>query len=109
MIKQYIIKQICLKNIISKLNELEKLKHTTMSDQQLAFFEKIDNPTSNYIKKLRTGGTIWNVRNVIDEPVEQLYKKQKQGIKGLSSDTYDNQEVSRNLVRLTEWIYDIKN
>jgi hypothetical protein len=106
LIKKYIIKQICLKNILVKLNELEKLKHTTMSDEQLAFFEKIDNPQSNYLRKTRTNETIWDVRKEIDETFEQLYKKQK--LKYRNDPQAENETISQNLIRLTEWIYDIK-
>jgi hypothetical protein len=44
LVKKFIKHQICLKNIVTKLNELEKLKHIAMNDEQLIFFDKIDIP-----------------------------------------------------------------
>lgn len=43
--KNYLKSQICIKNLISKLNELEKLKIFCLSIDQLNFFENIANPS----------------------------------------------------------------
>jgi hypothetical protein len=112
LVKDYVKRQICLKNIIAKLNELEKLKHTTMSEEQLAFFNRIDNPQSNFVRKVRyelNRGSIWAIGNPKDDPVEILYKKQKQKLKPLEGqEAPENEVISRNLLRLSEWIYDLK-
>lgn len=53
LVKSFIQSQICIKNLISKLNELEKLKHFTLSEDQLLIFENIDNPPFNHVNNLQ--------------------------------------------------------
>ena len=105
--KKYIINQIDIKNIIKKLNELEKIKYIILDNDQLNILENLDNPPSYYIHFLKNKDSIWNRNREIDEEsdvyIEKWYKLLKSKIMNATAT-----DLEKNIFRLYEFIYDIK-
>jgi hypothetical protein len=104
-IKEYIVDQICLKNIISKINDVEKLKYALMNERQVKFFNQIENPNYNILDIKNGGvGSLWGmIDKGEDYNVESHYNECKNKITKSQGDQFD-----RNLCRLCEWIYEIR-
>ncbi len=103
MAKNYIISQLCIKNLIFRLNDLEKLKLVIFSDDQFRIFENIDNPPFdrlNFINKNKIE-SIWkdiksNSNETIQTPFNDLYIQLKNKKK--------KNNIDSNLINLIEKI-----
>lgn len=100
IVRKYIVQQICIKNIISKLNELDKLKHVVLDEKQLAIFDNIDNPPFHALEKFKQD----NINSIWSDIV-----KMKGGDYKEFSGTYcefknkeEKSEIDKNMVNLIE-------
>ena len=105
--KKYIINQIDIKNIIKKLNELEKIKYIILDNDQINILENIDNPPSYYIHFVKNKDSIWNAKREINEEsdifIENWFKILKTKFNNNSIT-----DIEKNIFKLYEFIYDIK-
>jgi hypothetical protein len=103
IVKNFITGQICLKNIISKMNEVEKLKFVLLTQEQLNLFNNIENPPLNYVleNKITSRGSIWgmmeNRNSQFNQTVEAFYADiLSRGSKS---------SIDMNLIKLLETFY----
>ena len=102
VVKKYIISEICIKNLISKFNELDKLKHVLLDEKQLNVFQSIDNPPFHYLERLKENNirSIWSdlikMKNIEKKNFPELFSELK---------TKDNKnDIDNNMIHLVECI-----
>ncbi len=106
--KKYMISQIDIKNMIDKFNEIEKVKFLMFNEDQINTMESLDNPPSYYVHFLENKkSSIWKAKKkTIDDEMKFIESKYTD-LKTIVH-TEDANQFDKNLVKLFEFVYDMK-
>ena len=102
IVKKYIIQELCIKNLISKMNELDKLKHVVLDERQLSIFQNIDNPPFHYLERLKQK----NIKSIWSDVIKMKNSEHKEfpDMFGDLRKKENKNDIDNNMIHLVECI-----